>query len=42
MDEGCVCGHGQYEHGGGSLYGEHSRCIRCACQEFRRSQSGRS
>lgn len=42
MPEGCVCGHGAYNHGGGStfigrLFGEHSRCIRCSCMEFRRA-----
>lgn len=40
--EGCVCGHGAYNHGGGHtaigrIMGEHSRCIRCSCMEFRRS-----
>lgn len=39
--EGCVCGHGAYNHGGGRtalgrMMGEHSRCIRCSCMEFRR------
>lgn len=39
-DEGCVCGHGAYNHPNagvlGQLLGLRSNCIRCDCHKFRR------
>jgi hypothetical protein len=42
--EGCLCGHGQYDHPNfgllGRLAGQRSSCIRCSCSEFQRDRSG--
>lgn len=46
-NEGCVCGHGGYNHGDGYTFvgrflGHHSRCIRCNCTKFERAPASPS